>query len=41
MNKKYEANLKFSNISDEEKNNLNIFVDTIFERPDFSKILIK
>ena len=27
--------------SEEEKNNLNIFVDTIFERPDFSKILIK
>ena len=41
MNKKYEANLKFSKISEEEKNNLNVFIDTIFEKPDFSKILIK
>ena len=41
INKKYDANLNFSKISEEEKNNLNVFIDTIFEKPDFSKILIK
>ena len=41
INKKYDANLNYSKISEEEKNNLNVFIDSIFEKPDFSKILIK
>ena len=41
INKKYDANLNYSKISEEEKNNLNVFIDSIFEKPDFSKIIIK
>ena len=34
-------NVEKGKISEEEKNNLNVFIDSIFEKPDFSKILIK
>ncbi len=38
IDKKYNANLNYSKISDESKKNLNNFIETLFEKPDFSKI---
>jgi len=38
IDKKYNANLIYSNISEENKKNLNNFIETLFDRPDFSKI---
>ena len=38
IDKKYNANLNYSKISEENKKNLNNFIETLFEKPDFSKI---
>jgi 2-methylcitrate dehydratase PrpD len=38
IDKKYNANLNYSKISEENKKNLNDFIETLFNRPDFSKI---
>ena len=38
IDKKYNANLNYSKISEENKKNLNNFIDTLFDKPDFSKI---
>ena len=38
IDKKYNANLNYSKISEENKKNLNDFIETLFDRPDFSKI---
>lgn len=38
IEKKYEANVKFSKMSAEEIKNLNSFISNIFKSPDFSKI---
>ena len=38
IDKKYNANLNYSKISEENKKNLNNFIETLFDRPDFSKI---
>ena len=38
IDKKYNANLNFSKISEENKKNLNNFIETLFDKPDFSKI---
>ena len=38
IDKKYNANLNYSKISEENKKNLNNFVETLFDKPDFSKI---
>ena len=38
IDKKYNANLIYSKISEENKKNLNNFIETLFEKPDFSKI---
>ena len=38
IDKKYNANLNYSKISEENKKNLNNFIETLFTKPDFSKI---
>ena len=38
IDKKYNANLNYSKISEENKKNLNNFIETLFDKPDFSKI---
>ena len=38
IDKKYNANLNYSKISEESKKNLNNFIETLFDKPDFSKI---
>ncbi|MBD1142935.1 MmgE/PrpD family protein, partial [Pelagibacterales bacterium SAG-MED35] len=38
IDKKYNANLNYSKISEENKKNLNSFIETLFTKPDFSKI---
>ena len=38
IDKKYNANLNYSKISEENKKNLNDFIETLFDRPNFSKI---
>ena len=38
IDKKYNANLNYSRISEENKKNLNNFIETLFTKPDFSKI---
>ena len=38
FDKKYNANLNYSKISEENKKNLNNFIETLFTKPDFSKI---
>ena len=38
IDKKYKANLNYSKISEENKKNLNNFIETLFDKPDFSKI---
>ena len=38
IDKKYNANLNYSKISEENKKNLNDFIETLFDKPDFSKI---
>ena len=38
IDKKYNANLNYSKISEENKKNLNDFIETLFDRPDFTKI---
>ncbi len=38
IDKKYNANLNYSKISEEKKKNLNNFIETLFTKPDFSKI---
>ena len=38
IDKKYNANLIYSKISEENKKNLNNFIETLFDKPDFSKI---
>ena len=38
IDKKYNANLNYSKISEENKKNLNSFIETLFDKPDFSKI---
>ena len=38
IDKKYIANLNYSKISEENKKNLNNFIETLFTKPDFSKI---
>ena len=38
IDKKYNANLNYSKISEENKKNLNNFIETIFDKPEFSKI---
>ena len=38
IDKKYNANLNYSKISEEDKKNLNNFIETLFDKPDFSKI---
>ena len=38
IDKKYDANLNYSKISEENKKNLNNFIETLFDKPDFSKI---
>ena len=41
IEKKFDANLDYSNISESYKVNLKSFIKSIFDKPDFSKILIK
>ena len=38
IDKKYNANLNYSKISEVNKKNLNNFIETLFDKPDFSKI---
>jgi 2-methylcitrate dehydratase PrpD len=38
IDKKYNANLNYSKISEENKKSLNSFIETLFTKPDFSKI---
>ena len=38
IDKKYNANLNYSKISEKNKKNLNNFIETLFTKPDFSKI---
>ena len=38
IDKKYNANLNYSKISEENKKSLNNFIETLFTKPDFSKI---
>ena len=38
IDKKYNANLNYSKISEENKKNINNFIETLFDKPDFSKI---
>ena len=38
IDKKYNANLNYSKISEENKKNLNNFIEALFTKPDFSKI---
>ena len=38
IDKKYNANLNYSKISEENKKNLHNFIETLFNKPDFSKI---
>ena len=38
IDKKYNANLNYSKISEDNKKNLNNFIETLFDKPDFSKI---
>ena len=38
IDKKYNANLNYSKISEENKKNLNNFIETLFDKPEFSKI---
>ena len=38
IDKKYIANLNYSKISEENKKNINNFIETLFDKPDFSKI---
>ena len=38
IDKKYNANLNYSKISEENKKNLNNFIETLFDKPNFSKI---
>ncbi len=38
IDKKHNANLNYSKISEENKKNLNSFIETLFTKPDFSKI---
>ena len=38
IDKKYNANLNYSKISEENKKKLNNFIETLFTKPDFSKI---
>ena len=38
IDKKYNANLNYSKISEENKKHLNNFIETLFTKPDFSKI---
>ena len=38
IDKKYNANLNYSQISEENKKSLNSFIETLFTKPDFSKI---
>ena len=38
IDKKYNANLNYSKISEENKKNLINFIETLFTKPDFSKI---
>ena len=38
IDKKYNANLNYSKISEENKKNLNNFIETLLDKPDFSKI---
>ena len=38
IDKKYNANLNYSKISEENKKNFNVFIETLFDRPNFSKI---
>ncbi len=38
FDKKYNANLNYSKISEENKKHLNNFIETLFTKPDFSKI---
>ena len=38
IDKKYNSNLIYSKISEENKKNLNNFIETLFDKPDFSKI---
>lgn len=38
IDKKYNANLNYSKISEENRKSLNNFIETLFDKPDFSKI---